>query len=192
MHRLHPPGDFCLKERINVNDSTDYFGAIGAGRVTHVAVQHRMGILSERRAGSRACDFADSGTGGASLVESTTGSLATHPGDFIAWDQLYGVRHYSWPQWSNCADDANPSPRSSRASISWWTRSANFSESVSVAAAAQSCRQSVRMLSAIPRSLILANIESNYHATTLSCSLQIAMAHAAVGKTCAVRKNKAL
>jgi len=76
MHRLHPPGDFCLKERINVNDSTDYFGAIGVGRVTHVAVQHRMGILSERRAGSRACDFAYSGTDGASLVRSSTDSLA--------------------------------------------------------------------------------------------------------------------
>jgi hypothetical protein len=83
MHRLHPPGDFCLKERINVNDSTDYFGAIGVGRVTHVAVQHRMGILSERRAGSRACDFADSGADGASLVRSSTGSLA-NPGKLIA------------------------------------------------------------------------------------------------------------
>src|ERR1700687_2137121 len=84
-HRLHPPGDFCLKERVNVNDSADYFGAIGVGRVTHVAVQHRRGIFSERRAGSRACDFADSGTDGASLVGSSTGSLAT-----------------PWKLWSNC------------------------------------------------------------------------------------------
>src|SRR5271169_3061142 len=76
-HRLHPPGDFCLKERVNVNNSADYFGAVGGGRVTYMAIQHWLGIFSERWAGSRACDFAYSGTGGASLVGSSTGSLAT-------------------------------------------------------------------------------------------------------------------
>jgi hypothetical protein len=68
-----------------------------------------------------------------------------NPGNFF----LAPALRYCWPHWSNCVDDANPYPRSSRALISWWTRSANFSESVSVAAAAQSCRQSVRSPSAI-------------------------------------------
>ena len=73
-HRLHPPGDFCSKEQINVNDSADYFGAIGVGRVTHVAIQHWVGILPKRRAGSRACDFAYSGTDGPSVTGGSTSS----------------------------------------------------------------------------------------------------------------------
>ena|SRR5580700_6799984 len=72
-HRLHPPGDFSLKERVNVNDSTDYSGAVGGGRVTYMAIQHWLGIFSERRARSRTCDLANSGTDGASLVGSSMG-----------------------------------------------------------------------------------------------------------------------
>ena len=83
-HRLHPPGDFCVTERANVNDSPDYFGAISVGCVTYVAIQHRLGIFSERRAGSRAGDFAYSGTDGPSLVGSSIGSLAT-PTELSSW-----------------------------------------------------------------------------------------------------------
>jgi hypothetical protein len=69
-------GNFCLTERANVNDSADYFGAISVGCITHVAIQHWLGILSERRAGAGAGDFAYSGTDGPSLVGSSIGSLA--------------------------------------------------------------------------------------------------------------------
>jgi len=51
-----------------VNDSADYFSATGPGRITHVAVQHWLGILPQRGTGSRACDFACSGTDRPSVV----------------------------------------------------------------------------------------------------------------------------
>ena len=88
------------------------------------------------------------------------------------------MRRHSWPHWSSCVGDANPFPRSSRALISWWTRLASVLESVSVAAAAQSCRQSVRLPSAISALPDSTNVKprllkANYHARILSCSLQI-------------------
>jgi hypothetical protein len=58
-----------LTERVNVNYSADHFGATGGGCVTHVAIQRWLGLLPERRAGSRSCDFARSGTNRASLAQ---------------------------------------------------------------------------------------------------------------------------
>ena len=50
--RLRVPGDFCLTERIHVNYFIDRLGATGTRSVTHVAIQHGLGLLPERRAGS--------------------------------------------------------------------------------------------------------------------------------------------
>lgn len=67
-HRLRVPGDVYCTERVHVNYSAHRFGLIGGRRVTHMALQRKLGLLPERRPGSGGGHRAYSGADGSSLA----------------------------------------------------------------------------------------------------------------------------
>ena len=62
-------------ERVHVNYFADRLGVIVARRITHVALQFRVGVLPEWRSRSGSCDCAHFGLDGSSLAQRITRNL---------------------------------------------------------------------------------------------------------------------